>query len=174
MDKPDAAIAMTLLDIAPTREMYANTTDAFARAYWHWFFLIQPAPFPEEMILKDPEAFWKRKCSIQTKGETPFTPEAQAEYLKYFQGEAVHAMCEDYRASKGNDIEHDKADAHVKINVPTLVIWGKQSNTGGFDYPTIWKNEVKDVSFLELDAGHFIVEEKPQEVLEATLSYFSK
>lgn len=37
LDHPDCVAAMTLLDIAPTREMYANTSVEFARAYWHWF-----------------------------------------------------------------------------------------------------------------------------------------
>lgn len=105
MDAPGCVAAMTLLDIAPTREMYANTSDFFARAYWHWFFLIQPAPMPEDLILNDPETFWRRKCSIQTKGETPFMPEAEAEYLTYFQGDAIHAMCEDYRAAATIDID---------------------------------------------------------------------
>ena len=54
-------ISMVLLDIAPTREMYDGTTTKFARAYWHWFFLIQPHPLPEQIISKDPEAFWKLK-----------------------------------------------------------------------------------------------------------------
>jgi haloacetate dehalogenase len=54
---------LATLDIAPTREMYANTTDAFARAYWHWFFLIQPAPFPERMIGADPKAYWRRSAA---------------------------------------------------------------------------------------------------------------
>ena len=43
---------MILLDIAPTREMYAGTTTDFARAYWHWFFLIQPKPMPEQLLVK--------------------------------------------------------------------------------------------------------------------------
>jgi haloacetate dehalogenase len=30
--------------------MYEQTNEAFARAYWHWFFLIRPAPFPETLI----------------------------------------------------------------------------------------------------------------------------
>ena len=40
---------LMLLDIAPTLAMYEGTTEAFARAYWHWFFLIQPAPLPEAL-----------------------------------------------------------------------------------------------------------------------------
>ena len=79
LDNPNCVEAMVLLDIAPTREMYAGTTTDFARAYWHWFFLIQPYPLPEEIISKDPEAFWKLKCFNQTRGSNPFSKEALAE-----------------------------------------------------------------------------------------------
>jgi haloacetate dehalogenase len=32
-----------------------------ARAYYHWFFLAQPAPLPEAMIGADPVAYY-RSC----------------------------------------------------------------------------------------------------------------
>ena len=69
LDHPDCVKAMVLLDIGPTREMYAGTSTEFARAYWHWFFLIQPQPLPEQIISADPEGFWKLKCFNQTNGE---------------------------------------------------------------------------------------------------------
>ncbi len=47
VDHPQAVRRLALLDIAPTLAMYTQTTEAFARAYWHWFFLIQPEPLPE-------------------------------------------------------------------------------------------------------------------------------
>jgi haloacetate dehalogenase len=34
----------------PTRTMYEATSQAFASAYYHWFFLIQPHPLPETLI----------------------------------------------------------------------------------------------------------------------------
>ena len=48
---------LALLDSAPTLEMYEQTTEAFARAYWHWFFLIQPAPLRERLIEADPAGY---------------------------------------------------------------------------------------------------------------------
>ncbi|HEY1459112.1 MAG TPA: alpha/beta hydrolase, partial [Casimicrobiaceae bacterium] len=57
MDHPQAVKRMVLLDIAPTLAMYEQTTEVFARAYWHWFFLIQPAPLPERLIEADPSAY---------------------------------------------------------------------------------------------------------------------
>jgi pimeloyl-ACP methyl ester carboxylesterase len=55
-DHPPTIRRLALLDIAPTLAMYEQTTDTFARAYWHWFFLIQPAPLPERLIEADPAA----------------------------------------------------------------------------------------------------------------------
>ena len=40
LDHPNCVKAMTLLDIAPTREMYANTNFEFDSTYWHCFFNI--------------------------------------------------------------------------------------------------------------------------------------
>src|SRR6476469_8684157 len=56
-DHPTAVRRLVMLDIAPTLAMYEQTTEAFARAYWHWFFLIQPAPLPERLLEADPAAY---------------------------------------------------------------------------------------------------------------------
>ena len=165
LDAPEKVRAMTLLDIAPTREMYANTSDAFARAYWHWFFLIQPAPFPEELILHDPKAFWRRKCTIQTKGETPFSPEAEAEYLEYFQDDAIHAMCEDYRAAATIDIDHDNADGEAKLTIPVEVYWGSKGIIGkAFDPLALWRLRAKNVKGHALETTHYMAEEEPAQI----------
>jgi haloacetate dehalogenase len=50
VDHPQAVHRLMLLDIAPTLAMYEQTNEAFARAYWHWFFLIQPSPLPEALL----------------------------------------------------------------------------------------------------------------------------
>ena len=114
LDHPNSVAAMTLLDIAPTREMYANTSTEFARSYWHWFFLTLPSPFPEKMIGADPEMFWKQKCFYQSKEKVPFVSEALTEYLDAFANpEMIHASCEDYRAAASIDIEHDLSLIHI-------------------------------------------------------------
>ena len=56
-DHPGAVRRLMLLDIAPTLAMYQQTGDAFARAYWHWFFLIQPPPLPEALIDSNPARY---------------------------------------------------------------------------------------------------------------------
>ncbi|MGL4728875.1 MAG: alpha/beta fold hydrolase, partial [Bosea sp. (in: a-proteobacteria)] len=126
LDHPSHVLRLATLDIAPTREMYAHTTDAFARAYWHWFYLIQPAPFPERMISADPDAYWLKKCGSGSAGLTPFAEEALGHYLRCFRNPAViHSSCEDYRAAATIDIAHDGADGARKLTQPLLALWGE-------------------------------------------------
>jgi len=166
-DYPKAVKKMVIMDVVPATYVWEHIDGKVANRFWAWIFWTQPYPLPENLMGPQAGAFAKTAAGKDVEaGEDYAATNGTVD--------AFHAMCEDYRASKGIDMEHDKADANVKIDVPTLVIWGKQSNTGNFDYPTIWKNEINNVSFLELNAGHFIVEEKPQEVLDATLSFLIK
>ncbi|MEL6976020.1 MAG: alpha/beta hydrolase [Bacteroidota bacterium] len=166
-DYPKAAKKMVIMDVVPATYVWEHMNTNVAKRFWAWTFWSQPYPLPENLMGPQAGAFAKTAAGDDEEAGNDYAATNGTE-------DAFHAMCEDYRASAGIDMEHDKADADVKITVPTLVIWGKQSNTGGFDYPTIWKNEVNEVSFLELDSGHFIVEEKPEEVFEATLSFLIK
>ena len=123
LDHAERVTKLATLDIAPTREMYAGTTDAFARAYWHWFFLIQPAPFPERMIGADPEAYWRKKCGSGSAGLKPFAPEALAEYLRCFADpRTIHGSCEDYRAAATIDIRHDDEDGDRSFNFTMAIL----------------------------------------------------
>ena len=92
LDFPDCVEAMTLLDIAPTREMYEQTSAEFASIYWHWFFLIQQSPIPETIIGQNPVEFWKLKCFNQAGGENPFHPDALAEYLAAFSDRKLYTQ----------------------------------------------------------------------------------
>ena len=70
-DHPQAVRRLVVLDIAPTLAMYEQTTEAFARAYWHWFFLIQPAPLPERLIEADPAAYVRDVMGRRSAGLAP-------------------------------------------------------------------------------------------------------
>jgi haloacetate dehalogenase len=168
LDHEGSVTRLATLDIAPTREMYAHTTDAFARAYWHWFYLIQPAPFPERMIGADPEAYWLKKCGSGSAGMSPFAPEALAHYLRCFRDEAViHASCEDYRAAATIDIAHDDEDDRLaggarKMAQPLLALWGKHGAVHRcFDVPALWAKRASDMRGHTLPGGHYLAEELP-------------
>jgi haloacetate dehalogenase len=176
LDHPDYVEAMVLLDIAPTREMYAGTSADFARAYWHWFFLSQPQPLPEQMISADPEGFWKLKCFNQARGGNPFSTEALAEYLAAFKRpDAIHSSCEDYRAAASIDIEHDDADNGKKLVMPVLALWAKHGVIATcFNALELWRLRADRVEGEALDATHYMAEEIPQEVAERMSNFFSR
>ncbi|WP_296572641.1 alpha/beta hydrolase [Phreatobacter sp.] len=174
LDHADRVRKLAVLDIAPTREMYRDTTDAFARAYWHWFFLITPAPFPERMIGSDPDAYWLKKCGSGAAGLTPFAPAALAEYLRCFRDPAViHASCEDYRAAATIDIAHDDADGDRKVTCPVRVLWGQHGVIAScFDALALWRERALDVSGQALPGGHYLAEELPEEVAGELEAFF--
>ncbi len=127
MDHPGAVRRLILLDIAPTLAMYSQTDETFARAYWHWFFLIRPAPLPERLLEADPELVLQTAVATRGDHAHPFSEAAYAEYLRCLKlPGAAHAFCEDYRASAGIDLEHDREDraAGRLIEAPLLVLWG--------------------------------------------------
>lgn len=176
LDHSDRVAAMAFLDIAPTREMYANTSAKFAEAYWHWFFLIQKHPLPEQMIGQDPQAFWKLKCFNQAGGENPFSDGALAEYLSAFSDpDAIHASCEDYRAAATIDIEHDDADQGRKLDMPLLTLWAKRGVIETcFDALGLWRQRAAQVEGEALDTTHYMAEEIPDDIAARMSDFFAQ
>jgi haloacetate dehalogenase len=167
LDHPQAVKKLAVLDIVPTRQMYAASDQIFATAYFHWFFLIQPAPFPETLIGADPDFFIKYQMGRRHGGLEVFDPQAMQEYLRCFRDPAaIHATCEDYRAAAGIDLEHDAADQDQRVQCPLLALWGKHGVIEKcFDAVSDWQKAARDVRGHALDCGHYLAEEKPEEVL---------
>ena len=176
LDHPNCVKAMTLLDIAPTREMYANTNTEFAIRYWHWFFLTLPSPFPEKIIGADPKMFWMQKCINQAEEKIPFSSEALTEYLNAFADpDMIHASCEDYRAAASIDIEHDNADFGKKLEMPILTLWAKKGVIETcFNGMSLWRNRAKKVEGEALNTTHYMAEEIPREVAELMSNFYSR
>ncbi|MDM0013807.1 alpha/beta hydrolase [Variovorax sp. J22P168] len=177
VDHPQAVERLLLLDIAPTLAMYQNTTEVFARAYWHWFFLIQPPPLPEALIESDPRRYLHSVMGGRHAGLAPFTPEAMAEYERCaaIPGTA-EAVCEDYRASATIDLDHDRADiaAGRRLVQPLRVLWGAEGAVGRcFDVLALWRARAERVEGAALPCGHYIPEEAPAELLADALSFFN-
>lgn len=175
LDHPDAVQRLALLDIAPTLAMYEQTSEAFARAYWHWFFLIQPAPLPERLIECDPSAYLRDVMGKRSAGLAPFDPRAFQEYARCLAlPGSAHGLCEDYRAAASIDLEHDRADrdAGKRLAMPLLVLWGAQGVVHRcFEPLKEWRRVAVDVSGEALPCGHYIPEEAPEALLERALPF---
>ena len=174
LDHPEAVDRLLLLDIAPTLAMYEGTTEAFARAYWHWFFLIQPAPLPERLIEADPLAYLRD--GMGRRGGAFFDPRAWAEYERCIQRAGSAAgICADYRASAGIDLDHDRADrtAGRRVTQPLRVLWGANGVVGRcFEPLPLWQAVAEQVSGRAVDSGHYIAEQAPAEVLAEAAAFF--
>ena len=172
LDHPAAVERIALFDIAPTATMYARADKAFATRYFWWFFFIQPHPLPETLIGADPEYFLRHHVTGQSKtpGSTP--PDLFAEYLRCYSDACRHAICEDYRAAAGIDLEHDAADADTRVTAPLLALWGAQGTVGQtYDVLETWREKATDVSGRALDCGHTLQEERPEEVFSELAAF---
>jgi haloacetate dehalogenase len=175
LDHPPVVQRMALLDIAPTLSMYTQTDEVFARAYWHWFFLIRPAPLPESLIDANPELYLRSVMGSRSAGLAPFTDQAFAEYLRCLQlPGSSRGICEDYRASAGIDLVHDRVDiaAGHGLEMPLLVLWGAEGTVGRcFEPLAEWQAVASDVRGKPLPAGHYLAEEVPEQLLEQVLPF---
>ena len=176
LDHPQAVERLMLLDIAPTLAMYRHTTEAFARAYWHWFFLIQPGPLPQALIESDPVRYVRSVMGARHAGLAAFAQQALAEYERCaaIPGTAA-AMVADYRASAGLDLQHDQADldAGRRLAQPLRVLWGEHGAVARcFDVPALWRPCADDFSGRGLACGHYIAEEAPALLLDEILTFF--
>jgi haloacetate dehalogenase len=174
-DHPDRVRRLALLDVAPTLAMYEQTSMAFAQAYYHWFFLIQPAPFPETLIGADPEFYLLKTIGGRSAGLAPFTAEALEEYKRCIKlPGTVRGICEDYRAAATIDLEHDRADiaAGRRLDMPLLALWGANGVIEKCFKPLDeWRKLANHVTGRALPSGHYIPEEAPELLLQELQSF---
>jgi haloacetate dehalogenase len=167
LDHPQRVKKLMVLDIAPTLDMYTQTDMAFATAYYHWFHLIQPAPLPERMIGGDALHYLHKKMGgWGSGGLNIFEPQDMAQYERCFTPQTIHTMCEDYRASAGIDLAHDRLSREQgqKVACDLRVLWGERGVVHRLFQPlALWQAQCQSaVSGQALACGHYIPEEQPQ------------
>lgn len=177
MDAPAAVRSLMLLDIAPTLAMYEQTSEAFARAYWHWFFLIQPSPLPEALIESDPGRYVRSVLGARHAGLAAFDADALRAYeLAVARPGSAHAICEDYRASAGIDLIHDREDRQAgrRLQAPLHVLWAEFGAVGRcFEPLALWQAVARQVTGRALPCGHYLAEELPDQVAQDALNFFA-
>lgn len=180
LDHPEHVTRAAVLDVLPTTHVYAHVDRRLATAYYHWFFYLQPAPLPENLIAGDPTGYLHSLLGgWGSAALDAYSPAQLAEYERCFADPATrHAMLEDYRAAASVDLEHDGADAATgrRVRCPLLVLWGAHGvvGTGPDDVLAVWRERAEHddlVTGHALDAGHFLVDERPAETLAALRSF---
>lgn len=168
LDHPGRVEKFAVLDIVPTLEHFERTDMSFALGYYHWFWFAQPHPKPEALINAAPRTWFEDHVGPPV--PSFFHPEAVADYIAAIeQPEAITGMCEDYRAAASIDLEHDRISRAEgrRIRCPVLVLWGAKGRIGGwYDPVALWQSYADGpVSGGPVEAGHYLAEEAPEEVL---------
>ncbi|BDT79070.1 alpha/beta fold hydrolase [Polynucleobacter yangtzensis] len=175
LDFPDSVLRLMVLDISPTLTMYEGSTMAFAKGYWHWFFLIQPEPVPETMIGANPE-YWLKNHMGRHAGTGIFSADRWAEYLAGASNtECMHAMCEDYRAAASIDLIHDRSDraTGIQLKMPLKVLWGEHGLVNQCFKPLDdWRSVAANVTGRAVPSGHYIPEEIPGLLIDEARDFF--
>ena len=171
LDNPERVLKLAVLDVIPTIEHFERADKDFALGYYHWFWFAQPHPFPEWLINKAPEDWWRQHTSRDPSLPELFHPDALADYFAAVrQPEMVRGMCEDYRAAVSIDLEHDRASraAGIKVRCPVLALWGAKGKIATwYDALAVWRDYcANEVTGGAVQSGHYIAEESPAELLD--------
>jgi haloacetate dehalogenase len=179
LDHPNVVERAAILDIIPQHHLFNHINKNWATFSWHWFFNIQPAPMPEKLMSADPDWFIEYKLAKTKQGLSFFGKEALDEYKRCFRNpETIRAICEDYRACAGIDLEMDTKDfeAGRKIACPSLILWGATGSVGRNSRPTageIWNNYATDIRGAKaLPCGHYLSDEAPEETYAELRAFF--
>jgi haloacetate dehalogenase len=176
LDHAEAVLTLTVMDIVPTHAMFTKSTRAVAQAYWHWYFLAQPEPFPERLIGNDPDYFYET-CLTGWGAATlaDFDQEMLASYRRTWRDPAtIHGTCSDYRAAGSIDLQHDTADLDVVVEVPVLAFFGSRGVMARlFDLPAEWRSRCANVTEASLPGGHFFVDQFPDETARILLKFLA-
>ncbi|MFE3837476.1 alpha/beta hydrolase [Pseudogemmobacter sonorensis] len=167
LDHPDAVRSAALIDILPTLDVWRTMDDWLARRYYHWLFLAQPGEMPQRLINGDPVGFLHSALIGLSGAKELFAAGALAEYERAARNPAVvAAWCGDYTAAASTDLEHDRADLGRTSDIPCLILWGNRGVVAHhLDPLDAWRKWFPRAEGHGVDAGHFLVEERPAEVL---------
>ena len=169
LDHTPVVKSLSVLDIVPTHAMFNKTSQSVASAYWHWYFLSQPKPFPEDMIKANPDLFFET-CLVGW-GATSiegFDKEQLDEYRRAWRNpEMIAGACADYRAAARLDVTHDAEGLANRVSCPVLVLYGSNGVMASlFDIPGEWRKICDSVVDTSLPGGHFFVDQFPEATAE--------
>jgi len=176
LDTPDALLSLSLMDIIPTHSLLDQLHRSVAKAYYHWFFLAQPEPFPEHFISSDPDHYYQ--SSLLGWGHanlTDFDPQALTHYRNSWRNpETIRAMCDDYRATLDIDFALDAADLDKRFAGPALIAYGKDGAMGqAFDVPATWADRLTNIQSAALPGGHFFPDTHPKDTIKALTTFLN-
>ncbi|MBB94633.1 MAG: alpha/beta hydrolase [Rhodobacteraceae bacterium] len=173
LDHPNAVQSVVLLDILPTLDVWHTMDDWLAKRYYHWMFLAQPGDMPRRLICGDPILFLHSALLGLSGSKEIFAADALKEYERAAQNpDVVAAWCGDYSAAATLDLEHDRESLGETRQIPCLVLWGSKGVVDHHIDPVeAWRAWFPNAVGHAIEAGHFLVEERPEAVFDALANH---
>ena len=177
LDAPGRIASLQLMDIIPTHRLLTDLQRDTALSYYHWFFLAQPAPFPETLIGADPDYFFE-SCLLGWGSARieDFDAEQLAAYREAWRdADTIRGMCNDYRAAALLDVALDDADLGRRITCPTHILWGADGAMGQqYDVPGTWADRcAAPPKATPMPGGHFFPDTAPDETAKALAAFLA-
>jgi haloacetate dehalogenase len=180
LDHPDAIERLAVLDILPVETVWARADARFALDYWPWSLLAQPAPLPETILANSAETIVDNALHGWGSPANAFPHHVRAAYAAALRAPGhAQAICEEYRAAAGIDIDHDRVDrtAGIRIPCPVLVLWSAGGPLERW-YPegplALWRQWGHDVRGRAIEGGHFFPEASPAQTILALRTFFTR
>ena len=170
LDHPSAVSHLAVLDVLPAVDLWESLTGTDGVFAFHLFLLAHPPPLPERMLGAAPSEFFGHFLDGWVRDPAAIPPPVREAYLSAASTpEAIAAVCADYRASATVDAEHDAADraAGRRLSMPVAALWQRPGGELPFDPAAVWGSWASDLRTHVLDCGHFLPEERPEEVVAA-------
>ncbi|NNE52164.1 MAG: alpha/beta hydrolase [Sulfitobacter sp.] len=177
LDAPEAVLSLVVMDIVPTHLLLDQLNRHVARAYYHWFFLAQPEPFPETMIAHDPDTYYE-SCLLGWGSAQieDFDPAALAAYrAAWRRPETIRGMCADYRDALSADFADDSADLDKRVTCPALVLYGADGAMArAYDVPATWADRLTNYDGAGVPGSHFFIDQSPVETTRVLQQFLKK
>ncbi|MEM6308927.1 MAG: alpha/beta hydrolase [Pseudomonadota bacterium] len=177
LDAPDAVRSLTVMDIVPTYVLLSELNCEVASAYYHWFFLAQPEPFPETLIMADPD-FYFESCLLGWGGAklTDFNQGALNAYrTAWSDPDTIRGMCNDYRAALFHDFADDQMDLDKRVHCPALVLYGRDGVMAQhYDVARTWLQRFTNMQAAAVPGGHFFPDTNPKDTTDALREFLQR
>jgi len=172
LDAPEAILSLTLMDIVPTDHLLRTFTFPVSKAYFHWSYLAQPAPFPERMIGADPDHFYET-CLLGWGGATlDQFHQVDAYRAAWRDRETIAGMTNDYRAAVTIDQVYDRADRGRTLSCPALILYGADGAMARvYDFEAVWSERLSNMTVKAIPGGHFFVDQTPDATAAALIDF---
>ncbi len=166
LDHPGSVTHLGILDVLPTMDTWDVLRGVDAAVAWHLYLMAQPQGLPERMIEAVAEDFFGSFLDAWDPSGTTFSPQIRQHYVDS-SVLAIPSIVADYRATATIDLEMDRLDrkAGAQLAMPVAVIsqdWGSQL---GFNALDLWRQWAPRATYQAIDAGHFMAEERPDDVV---------